>query len=182
MADSVANVYSTALFDLCCEQNCLENVYEELVSINDILRSDENSDFFQLMNVQQISAAEKNKALSEVFNGKISPLVMDFLCLLNEKGRFKFLPEITKAFTDKYNVKMNILEVTAITSTGLSAVLRDKLIKKLSAVSGKTIRLTEKVDKAVIGGIVLRYGNTELDSSVKTALDKLRSQINGVIA
>ena len=107
---------------------------------------------------------------------------MDFLCLLNEKGRFKFLPEITKAFTDKYNAKMNILEVTAITSTGLSAVLRDKLIKKLSVVSGKTIRLTEKVDKAVIGGIVLRYGNTELDSSVKTALDKLRSQINGVIA
>ena len=62
-----------------------------------------------------------------------------------------------------------------------SPALREKLINKLSSVSGKSIILHEKQDKTILGGIVLRYGNTEIDSSVKSKLDKIRSQIDSAI-
>jgi F-type H+-transporting ATPase subunit delta len=90
--------------------------------------------------------------------------------------------EIYGDFRARYNEKMNILEVTAVTAEPLSARLREKLVDKLGKVTGKKIVLSEKTDKSIIGGIVLRYANTEIDSSVKTRLDKLKAQIDGVIA
>ena len=81
-----------------------------------------------------------------------------------------------------YNDKKNILEVTAITASPLSAELRKRLTDKLSKSTGRSIVLTEEVDKSIIGGIVVRYGNTELDSSVRTRLDKLKAQITNTIA
>ena len=48
--------------------------------------------------------------------------------------------------------------------------------------SGAKIVLVEKVDKSLMGGIVLRYSDTEIDGSVRTRLDDIKAQIDGVIA
>ena len=77
---------------------------------------------------------------------------------------------------------MNILEVTVITSQAMSDGIRQKLKDKLGSVSGKTILLDERVDRALLGGIILRYENTEIDSSVKGKLEKLKKQIDSTIA
>ena len=84
-------------------------------------------------------------------------------------------------FKQMYYEKENILEVTATTVQPLSEKLKQKLIEKLGSVSGKSIILHEKLDRAILGGIVLRYGNTEIDSSVRTKLDKIKSQIDAII-
>ena len=80
-----------------------------------------------------------------------------------------------------YYQKKNILEVTATTVQPLSDKLRKKLVDKLQSVSGKTVILHEKLDKSILGGIVLRYANTEIDSSVKTKLDNIKAQIDRII-
>ena len=81
-----------------------------------------------------------------------------------------------------YNDKLGLLEVTAVTAQPMTEELRKRLTDKLSKTTGRRIVLTEQVDKSIIGGIVVRYGNTELDSSVKTRLDKLKAQITNTIA
>ena len=182
MADSVGNVYSTALFELCSEENLLPTVYKELTGVEEILMNDEHKDYLELLFSPLVSNEEKKTSLKSVFGNEISQLSLDFLCLVTEKGRIKYLPEIMASFKDKYNVKMNILEVTAVTSQPLSAALREKLVKKLESVSDKHIVLNEKTDKSILGGIKLRYGNTEIDSSVKSKLDELRNRIDNVIA
>ena len=80
-----------------------------------------------------------------------------------------------------YYDKKNILEVTATTVQPLSEKLREKLVQKLEGASGKSIILHEKQDKSILGGIVLRYGNTQIDSSVRTKLDKIKAQIDSAI-
>lgn len=182
MADSVQNVYSTALFELCGEQDCLSSVFDELGEINNIVFSDENEEYAHFLSSPLISAEDKTKSLDNVFGGKVSPLTLDFMCLVAEKGRFSYLPLIYADFKGKYNEKMNILEVTAITAQPMSAGLSTKLRSKLEKVSGKTVFLTEKTDKSILGGIVLKYGNTEINSSVRAKLDKLKAQIDNVIA
>lgn len=182
MAESVGNVYGTALYELCVEQDHLQTVFEEIGFVKELVFSQDNAEYVTFMGSTQFSGAEKAKTLDNVFKGKISSLTLDFLCLLAEKGRFTSLPEIYEDFKARYNEKMNILEVTAVTAEPMSQRLKDKLEQKLAAVTGKSIVLTEKTDKGIIGGIVLRYGNTEIDSSVKTKLDKLRAQIDSVIA
>lgn len=182
MADSIQNVYSTALFELCNEQDCLGPVFDELGEIERLVFSDENKEYAQFLSSPLISAEDKTRSLDAVFGGKISPLTLDFMCLIAEKGRFSYLPLVYEDFRAKYNEQMNILEVTAVTAQPMSAGLSAKLKAKLEKVSGKTVVLTEKTDKSILGGIVLKYGNTEINSSVKSKLDKLRAQIDNVIA
>ncbi|MBO5449733.1 MAG: ATP synthase F1 subunit delta [Ruminococcus sp.] len=182
MAESVGIVYGTALFELCCEQDCLESVYSELKQVRDVVLLAENAEFVKLMSSPLISGSEKADRIGDIFGGRLSTLTEDFLRLLAEKGRFGDIDEIYGVFSDMYNDKMNILEVTAITAEPLSERLRTKLIDKLCAVTGKKIAFTEKTDRSIIGGIVLRYANSEIDSSVKTRLDRLKAQIGGVIA
>ena len=64
----------------------------------------------------------------------------------------------------------------------MSASLREKLIGKLEAASGCRVDLVEKLDPAILGGIVLRYRGTEIDASVASGLERIKAQIDGVIA
>lgn len=183
MANSVENVYSLALFELCCEENILTEVFEELEEIELIVfENEENREFAKLLSTPAVSAEDKKQALSAVFGGKINERTFDFLKLLCDKGRMAKFPDICKSFREKYNEQMNILEVTAVTARPLNGRLREKLVLKLEKISGKSIVLKENVDKSVVGGILLRYGRTEIDSTVKSRLETLRKQIDDIIA
>lgn len=185
MAESVGKIYSTALFELCCEQDSLENTYEEFKAVKELLYDsgiEYSLDMVKLLGSPLISGQDKTKCLDAVFKDRISDMTLDFLCLVADKGRFVRLEEIFGEFSKMYNDKMGILEAEAVTAEPLSAELRDALITKLEKTTGKKVTLTQKTDKSLIGGIVVRYENTEIDGSVKTRLEKLKAQINGVIA
>ena len=181
MANSVENVYSTALFELCEEQDALESAFEELEQVCAIVFDGSQKDFVEMLSSPLISFEDKQKALRAVFGGRVGDVLLDFLCVVTQKGRFKALPGIASQFKDMYYQKKNILEVTATTVQPLSDKLRKKLVDKLQSVSGKTVILHEKLDKSILGGIVLRYANTEIDSSVKTKLDNIKAQIDRII-
>ena len=80
------------------------------------------------------------------------------------------------------NDRNNILEVTACTTQPLSDRLKNKLTDKLASLSGKKIVLIEKIDSSIMGGIVLSYGNSRLDASVRMRLENMRRSINSIIA
>ncbi|MGN0594585.1 MAG: ATP synthase F1 subunit delta [Hominimerdicola sp.] len=182
MAESVEKVYGTALFQLCTETDELDGLFEELDEVADIISCNENKDFCELLSSPSFSKNEKVAALKTVFEGKVSELILDFLCVLAENGRMKFLSQIRDEFRCMYYSEKGIIEVQAITAVPLNNALREKLINKLQTVSGKKIILTETVDKSILGGIVLKYGNNQLDSSVKTKLNRLKASIENVIA
>ena len=181
MADSIGNIYGNALFEVCCEENCLDEVYGELWSIRDIIFSQGQEEYVELLASPLVTENEKRATLEKVFMGRVQPVTLNFLCLVSEKGRIRFLPEICAKFKELYEKHNNIIEVTAVTAMPLSERLRDKLVAKLEAVSGAKIVLVEKVDKSLMGGIVLRYSDTEIDGSVRTKLDDIKAQIDGVI-
>ena len=87
MADSVENVYGTALFQLCEEEGVMDTVFSELTEINDILFSEDQKEFVELLASPLVSAEDKAKALDGVFADKISALTLDFLC--KRKGQDK---------------------------------------------------------------------------------------------
>ncbi|WP_028506051.1 ATP synthase F1 subunit delta [Ruminococcus sp. FC2018] len=181
MANSVENVYGTALFELCDEQGTLDGTYQELTEVSNILSDPAQAEFMEMLSSPLIPFEDKQKVLSQVFTGRLSDTALDFLCVVTQKGRIRDLPAIAQQFKQMYYDKKNILEVTATTVQPLSESLRKKLVQKLEGVSGKSIILHEKQDKSILGGIVLRYGNTQIDSSVRTKLDKIKAQIDSAI-
>lgn len=180
MAETLERVYASALFELCCENNCLSEVYDEF-GLTDKIFS-ENEDFLKLLSSPLVTDRDKHDILDKTFSGKVTDLFMDFLCVLTDKGRANAFSDVYNEFRDMYNKQMNILEVKVTTSEKMSENIREKLVNKLSSVTGKTIMLDEKIDESLLGGIIVKYDNTEIDSSVKGKLDKLKKQIDSTIA
>lgn len=84
---------------------------------------------------------------------------------------------MTENFNIRYNNYKNIAEMTVITSIPLKKELCDRLIKKLEEKSGKTVKLTQEVDPAIIGGLILKQGNTLIDNSVRGRLEAVAKQL-----
>lgn len=180
MAETLERVYASALFELCCENDCLSEIYDEMGQVNDIFSG--NEEFVKLLSSPLINDSDKHSILDKTFNGKISDLFFDFICVLSDKGRANAFSGIYDEFRNMYNDKMNILEVNVTTTEKMSDGIREKLIEKLSSVTGKSVLLDEKIDRSLLGGIIVRYDNVEIDSSVKGKLDKLKKQIDSTIA
>ncbi|MBQ9376115.1 MAG: ATP synthase F1 subunit delta [Ruminococcus sp.] len=180
MAETLEKVYASAIFELCIENNSLNEIFEEMTQVNSIFA--DNEDYLKLLSSPLISEDNKHKALSDVFGEKISDMLFDYLCVLTDKRRIGYFSGIYNEFKSMYNKEKNLLEVNVVTAHPMSDKIKEKLVAKLEQVSGKTVLLEEKVDKSLLGGIILRYENNEIDSSVKGKLDKLKKQIDSTIA
>lgn len=180
MTGSLEANYAEALFELCKERENLDEVHSELLWLNEVI--DTNSELIKFLNAPTVEHTEKKNILKNIFESQLSKTSFDFLCVVSDKKRIKYLQKIIESFNALYNDEKNILEVTAITTIPLSDNLREKLIKKLEDISKKTIVLTERIDKSIIGGIVLEYSNTQIQGSIRNRLDELRARINSVIA
>ncbi len=180
MADSLEKIYSQAMFELCDEKNCIDDVYEELTQAKAIFS--ENEEFVKLLASPLVDVDEKKAIIEKVFGGRVSDVVLDFFGVITEKGRAHYISAICDEYKKLYYKKNNILDVKVVTTEPLSDRLRDKLLKKLEDTFKKQIIMQESVDKSIIGGIIVKFDNSEIDSSIRGRLDKLRSSIDSVIA
>jgi F-type H+-transporting ATPase subunit delta len=179
MTGTVDHVYSEALFELAKEQGNAETVNEELAVLSTIFL--DNPDMVKLLGVPTVSGEEKADFIDKVFKGKTSVLTYNFIRLLTDKKRVAELPAISDDFKSLVNALNNIVGISVTSASPLSADMRAKLKAKLEATYKKTVVLEESVDPGIIGGIVVRYGNTVLDGSIKTKLDGIRRRLDNTI-
>ena len=109
------------------------------------------------------------------------PYVLNFLKILTEKGYIKHFSDCCAFFRQQYNQDNGILEVTAVTKLPLSQELQSKLTDKISAVTGKTIELVNKVDPEVLGGVRLDLDGRSVDGTVRARLDGIRSILKNTV-
>lgn len=180
MSALIEKIYSNALFEITQEAGSSDNTLNELSSLGNVFS--QNSDLIKLLSAPTLNALEKQKIVSDIFKDKISDTTFNFINVIVEKNRISYIDKIIESYKQLYNDYNGILEITAITSTQMSDTLKKRLVDKLESVSSKKITLVEKVDKDILGGIVLNYGNTQIDGSLKSKLDNLRYQIDATIA
>ncbi len=182
MNDKAEKIYGDAFFSLCREQNPagLKDVLGELTELEKIFS--ENPGFTKLMSTPTVSLDEKLSLLGEIIKaGNLSELCGNLLCVLCEKHRMNCFSGIVKYFRELFNDEFKIAEITVTTSGPLSDATRQKIAEKMSKVIGKTVSITEKVDKKLIGGIVIDYGSRRYDGSVRSRLDALKGELGSVI-
>ena len=143
----------------------------------------ENPELIKLMGTPTIAAEEKLALIKDIIkSGNISEYTGNLLCILAERSRFNCFEGIVKCFRTKYNEHFKIAEIVVTTSTPLSDDMRSKIIAKMSQVTGKTVMIREKLDPDIIGGIVIDYGSTRYDGSVKARLNAIKNELGSVIA
>ena len=172
---SFAHIYAASLFSLSEDENLCDIFMEQLSSIDAIIK--ENREYTILLNSPTLSLEQRTSLIDEAFSSA-HEYVINFLKLLCEKKCMHTFSDCVKEYKKLYNKKNNIENVTAITAVALSDELREKLISKLEKDYGKKIQLQEKVDKSILGGIILRTENSQTDASVRTRLEAIRAQLS----
>jgi len=180
MTNTIENIYSSALFELLedehgSKQPGFDAVLAELKAVGEVL--DAAPELVKFTFVSTVTPEEKLGVIKNVFGGKVSPYVLNFLCVLSDKKRLGHFGRIERSFRAKYYDKFGIQPVTVTSAFALAADQRAKIISKMEEITGKKIELNEKTDKSLIGGIVVDYGESRIDGSVKTRLDSLKREI-----
>lgn len=172
MAKLVSKIYGDALFDLCLEQHTLDTVTEEVEAVRRTFA--ENPEFMQLLNNPDIGKSEKIALVERVFKGRVSEDVVGFLTIIVKKERSAELIQILAYFKDRVKAykKIGVADVT--TPFELSKEWKERIEKHLLSTTGYVkMEMSYQVDPALIGGVVIRIGDTVVDNSIRSRLGKL---------
>lgn len=179
---AVDKTYGDALFSLVTEEDetALPDIRSQLGGVSEIFKAE--PEFIKLLRTPTIPIEEKLGIIKEVFEGKVHKFVLNFLCILTENDRLPDFDRILAYFTQLYNEKLGIADVTVTSAMPLSQAAAEKIRAKMADITGKTVNMTLKTDEKLIGGVVISYGNTTIDGSVKARLEQLKAEIAGTIA
>ena len=108
-------------------------------------------------------------------------LIADTIGIIQHGNLLAELPGCVRAYRDRYNADHGIIEATVVSAVPLNDTSREKLLAKLQEMTGKTVRLTAKVDPSILGGLRLDLNGTRLDGTVQRRLERLRDSIGSVV-
>jgi F-type H+-transporting ATPase subunit delta len=173
----IAKRYAVALMNTAAAENQIEQIRQDLASLTGIL--DDSRELRSLFRSPVVQYHRKLPILREIFEGKISPLMLNFLLLLASKRRESIVEEIADSFISLYNERMNLLPVSFISAVELNEALQQKLIQAIAMRTGKKVLPEFAVNPELKGGIIIRVADTLIDGSVRHQLALLHRQLAG---
>jgi F-type H+-transporting ATPase subunit delta len=171
----VAVSYAQALLDLAMEAKSADAVGQELRDLRQIV--DTTPQFGQILADPAIGVEEREKLIRTVFSGKSSQLVLNFLLLLNVKGRLALLPAIAGAYDDLLDQQQGKVEVDVTVAVKLSDKQLETVRQRISTALKRDAIVHQYVDASIIGGLMLRVQDQLIDGSVRAQLNSIRRQL-----
>jgi len=171
----LAIAYAQSLLQLAWEQNTAVTVMQELTALKQVL--EENPHFGLFLADPGISENDRAKALDHIFRSQVSPLMYNFLGVMNLKGRLGILPQVIDTYKDLLDIQLGNVEVDVTTAHKLSGEDLENVRQRVSAAIGKNAVIHEFVDDAIIGGMLLRVGDKLIDASVKYQLQAIKQKM-----
>jgi F-type H+-transporting ATPase subunit delta len=172
----VARTYARALFDTAKEHGKLDEIREELDSFVATIR--EVPELQALIRNPELDPRAKAEALAAVLQGA-DEILRNFARLVAEKGRAPMLEEIAREYDALVAAEEHILNVELTTAFELSDGEANAIIRQIEEGSGQRVEAERTVDPGLIGGVVLKVGSLEVDSSVRGRLERLRRELAG---
>jgi F-type H+-transporting ATPase subunit delta len=172
--EEIATVYARSLFEAADDQDKLDEVREQLGQFADALNETrELSTFFFS---PYFSTEEKKQALGRAIDGA-DETVLNFLELLVEKHRMPAIFRIRREYESLWEQENKLLPVTITSAVELDEQTVRSIGDAIGQQTGQRIELTTTVDPDVLGGLVVRVGNSILDASIRNRLENLRRSV-----
>jgi F-type H+-transporting ATPase subunit delta len=170
----VSRTYAQALFEVAQAAGRLDEVREELDDFVVMLR--EVPALGAMLRNPQLDPATKAETLAEIL-GASEDLVRNFLRVVALRGRGSDIDDIAREFGALYAAEMKVLNVELTTAYELSDTDAQEIVDQIEKASGRAVEATRRVDRNLIGGIVLTAGSLRVDSSVRGRLNRLRHEL-----
>jgi F-type H+-transporting ATPase subunit delta len=172
--EEIAQVYARSLFEVAEEHDKIDLVREQLGEFTDALA--ESSEFELFFFSPYFSTEEKKDGLDKVLEGA-DETVLNFLAVLIENHRMPALMRVRREYDRLWREANRLLPVQITSAVELDESVHARIGEEIGRQTGRTVELSANVDPDVLGGIVLRVGNSILDASIRTRLERLRKQV-----
>lgn len=175
-AQKVASIYAQALLGAATEGGRAAEVVEELNTfVSQAL--DPSPDLQAVLSSALISYEDKSALLDRVFASRLSPALLDFLKVVARHGRLEIVREIAVEATKQFDIQSGRVRVRLQTAAPVDGRVSQSLAASLRNLLGGEPQLEAEVDPKLIGGVVLRVGDTVYDGSVAWQLEQAREQM-----
>lgn len=177
MNTEIGTVYADALFAVAEEEGdaALRATREALRSCAVLFSL--YPDYSRLLSLPTVDLEERMALAEQAFGTE--GLVPRLLRMLILRNRVAYIGEIADAFDAKMLSYENTVAVTVTTAVALTPQQLDRLTEKLSRKLQKTVRIKERIDRSILGGVIVQYGDTRIDNSLKLRLNVLHTQLQG---
>jgi F-type H+-transporting ATPase subunit delta len=172
--DEIAAVYANALFEIAKAQDLVNEVREQLREFAKAL--DESSDLRFFFFSPYFSAEEKKEGLHAAVEDA-EPILMNFLEALIERSRMPAIFRIRDRYEKLWDEEEKVLPVQVTSAVELEDGTVENIADQIREQTGQNVEISSRVDPEIIGGLVLRVGNSILDASIRNRLNQLRRQV-----
>jgi F-type H+-transporting ATPase subunit delta len=172
--EEIAAVYARSLFEVAQERNSLDSVRDQVGAFADALDTTRELQTFFFS--PYFSTAEKADGLDRAVSGA-DPVVVNFLKLLIENHRMPVIFRLRRELDRLWQEENKLLPVQVTSAVELDPVTVSQIGDRIAQQTGRRIDLSASVEPEILGGIVVRVGNSVLDASIRNRLEKLRKQV-----
>jgi F-type H+-transporting ATPase subunit delta len=177
----IGKVYAEALYGAAEKAANVETVRQEFQSlVEDVLRQLPKLD--AVLQSPRVAHEEKVRILDSAFEGRMSKELLNFLKVVSRHGRLESLRAMQRAFQKVYNERAGRVDVLVRTAEPLTAELHARIADRLRQSLQREPVLHVEIDPELIGGVVIRIGDTVYDGSVARQLVRLREETAAAIA
>jgi F-type H+-transporting ATPase subunit delta len=175
---SLQGRYASALFELASEQGFVTAVESDLDKLGEALKA--SPDLAALIRNPKISRDDTAKTMDAVAGLlSLSALTKNFLGVLAANRRLSALPDVVRAFAAIAAAQRGELTAEVTSAHPMNDDQLAQLASRLKAREGKEVKVKASVDPDLLGGLVVRIGSRQIDSSIRTRLNTLANAMKG---
>jgi F-type H+-transporting ATPase subunit delta len=168
--------YATALADVVLEQGAAEPTRVQLQDFR--VAYEESTELRNFLASPAVSRENKHAVIEKlVARLGASRIIRNFLFVMADNQRVHLLPEIERTFEAVLRQRQGVAEAEVTSAMELSEGQKTNLLRTLERLSGKKIQAKYSLDSSLLGGAVVRVGDTIYDGSVRNKLNQLRAQL-----
>ena len=169
--------YTQLLFEAAKNDGGAEGVLEACVNAKNMVKAlRSNADLEGALKDPGYTPEQKATLARNVF-ADANPALVSVIALMAERDELDYLPRVADGIEERMKDELNIVVVDVTTAVELDDHLRDLIKKKAGSEMGKTVMLNERVDKSILGGIIMSTKDERIDASLLTQVEKTREAL-----
>ncbi len=173
-SSKVASRYAKSLLEIAIEQKNIDSVLGDMMFLLEI--NNQSKDLELLIQSPIVKADKKIEIFEKIFE-QFEEVSMSFVRLITKNGRENLLPEIATSFDALVKEHKGIVPVTLISAKKLDDQTKKSILDKVSSSVEGTIEVNEILDESLIGGFVVRMGDTQIDASISSQFNNLKQRL-----
>ena len=167
--------YARALILESAEADSLELIHDDMLVLSETF--DQNVELKYMVDSLVIKNSVKLASLKLIFKN-LSQITLNLIDVLSQNNRIDLIQNVAEQYVLQYREIKGIQSATLITAVPVTKDVENQVLKKISELTDKKTTLIKKIDQTLIGGFILRIGDSQYNASYKNKLETIKQEFN----